>query len=506
MRHVSVLARKPWLRDVAWGGLIALGQAPFGLWPLALLGLGGLVWQLGRAATPKAAAWTAWRCGAAYFAVTLHWIVEPFLVDVARHGWMAPFALVFMSGGLALFWSAAGAASGALRPGLARGMGFALTLSLAELARSYVFTGFPWALIGTIWIDTPLAQTTALWGLHGLGFLTLACVALGVWPAHLGARSRGALIRSALLGAGGLVLLAGVGLLRPGAPEIAADAPVVRLIQPNAAQHLKWDPEMIPLFYARQLDLTARAAQGPAPALVVWPETAIAYRLDRAAPLLAQIAETAGGTPVVLGAIRSTPAGATNALAVLDEEGKPAQIYDKAHLVPFGEYVPFGDLAARFGIRGLAVAEGGGFAAGPAPALLDMGDLGRALPLICYEAIFPNFGRTLAPQADWMLQITNDAWFGQFAGPQQHLVLAQFRAIERGMPVVRVANTGISTVIDATGAFGDALPLGVAGSLDVALPEKLPLPVYARFGDLFLAFAMIVSLSGLILRQKPPPH
>lgn len=506
MQRLSVLARQPWLRDVAWGGLIALGQAPFGLWPLALLGLGGFVWQLGSAATPKAAAWTAWRCGAAYFAVTLHWIVEPFLVDVARHGWMAPFALVLMSSGLALFWAAAGALSGALRPGLARGMGFALALSIAEVARSYVLTGFPWALIGTIWIDTALAQTTALWGLHGLGFLTVAIVALAVWPAHRRARSGRALVRSGLLATGGLAVLAALGLMRPDAPEVDQGAPIVRLIQPNAAQHLKWDPEMIPLFYARQLDLTARPAQGVAPALVVWPETAIAYRLDRAAPLLTQIAETAAGTPVVLGAIRTTAAGATNALAVLDEAGNPAQIYDKAHLVPFGEYVPFGDLAARFGIRGLAVAEGGGFAAGPGPQLLDMGDLGRALPLICYEAIFPNFGRDLVPEADWMLQITNDAWFGQFAGPQQHLVLARFRAIERGMPVVRVANTGISTMIDATGAVGDALPLGVAGTLDVPLPGKLSLPIYARFGDLFLAFAMIVSLSGLILRQKPTPH
>ncbi|ABV92755.1 apolipoprotein N-acyltransferase [Dinoroseobacter shibae DFL 12 = DSM 16493] len=497
MARSPVLARWPRLADVLCGLAIGLGQAPLGLWPLALLGLAGLLARLDRSSGWRAGAWTAWRAGAAYFALTLHWIVEPFLVDVARHGWMAPFALVLMAGGLALFWAAAGALAGGLRPGLPRGLGFALALMSAEMLRSYVFTGFPWALIGTIWIDTHAAQTAAFWGLHGLGLATL-CILVLARAQPLG--------RGLATGAAGLALLTGLGMLRPDPPAIPPDAPVLRLVQPNAAQHLKWDPGMIPIFYARLLDLTARPAPGAPPALVIWPETAIAYRLENAGPLLSQIAETAGDAPVVLGAVRGTPAGATNALAVLDATGIPAQIYDKAHLVPFGEYVPFGDLAARLGIRGLAVAEGGGFLAGPGPQVLDFGPLGRALPLICYEAIFPNFGRARLAEADWMLQITNDAWFGQFAGPQQHLVLARFRAIERGMPLVRAANTGISTVIDPTGALTGALPLGVAGTLDAALPPALATPPYARLGDLPLLIAMIVSLLGLMTRSRARAH
>ncbi|WP_424970803.1 apolipoprotein N-acyltransferase [Dinoroseobacter sp. S76] len=495
--------RKSWAIDAALGALIALGQAPFGLIPAALIGLAGLLWRVSLPGAGRARAACAWRIGSAYFAVTLHWIVEPFLVDVPRHGWMAPFALVLMAGGLALFWGLAGWATARWQRRGSAIAGFALAFTLAEMLRSYIFTGFPWALIGTIWIDTPMAQTVAFWGLHGLGLVTLGALTAGLALA-LRLQARGA-VRAGALGlvtaASSLTLLAGIGALRPDAPAIPAEAPTLRLVQPNAAQHLKWDPEMIPLFFQRQVTLTAQPPEGPAPDLVIWPETAIAYRLGSARPLLLQAAEAAQGVPVVIGAVRRTDFGPTNALAVIDAEGRPSAVYDKAHLVPFGEYIPFGDLAARLGIRGLAVAEGGGFHAGPGPVLLDLGGLGQALPLICYEAIFPHLGRHEALAADWMLQITNDAWFGNFAGPQQHLILARFRAIERGLPLVRAANTGISTVIDAHGAMASHLPLNTLGALDAPLPPRLAPPPYARMGDLPLAILLGLVLTLGVLRQ-----
>lgn len=477
-----------WLGDVAIGVAIALGQAPFDLVWVAVIGLAGLLWRCGHAPGWRAAGWIAWRIGAAYFALSLHWIVEPFLVDVPRHGWMAPFALVLMSGGLALFWGVAGMLSGVLgRDGPGRPVWamlvFAIALTGAELARSYVLTGFPWALIGTIWIDTLLAQTVALFGLHGLGLASMLALVAGFAVTRHARTPATRALSGPLVSALCLGGLAGLGAVRPPAPETPATAPLLRLVQPNAAQHLKWDPGMVPVFLDRQIELTRTAANAPRPDLVIWPETAIAYRLERAGPILARIADSAGGVPVVLGTVRRPPEGPTNTLAVIDPSGTPSHIYDKAHLVPFGEYVPFGDVAARFGLRGLAVSEGGGFFAGPGPVLLDLGALGTALPLICYEAIFPNFGRTEALAADWMLQITNDAWFGQFAGPQQHLVLARFRAIERGMPLVRAANTGISAVIDARGDVVQSLPLNVIGTVDARLPSRLASPVYAKTGD-----------------------
>ncbi|WP_424968523.1 apolipoprotein N-acyltransferase [Dinoroseobacter sp. S375] len=494
--------RRGWALDAAFGALIALGQAPFGVIPAALIGLAGMIWRVSTPGSGRARAARTWRAGVAYFAVTLHWIVEPFLVDVPRHGWMAPFALVLMAGGLALFWGLAGWATARLQTRGAAMAGFALAFTLAEMLRSYIFTGFPWGLIGTIWIDTAPAQTVAYWGLHGLGLATFAALSAGLaLGARLQTRGRAVATGAGLLGSLALIgLLAGAGALRPPAPAIPPEAPTLRLVQPNAAQHLKWDPEMIPLFFQRQLTLTAQPPEGAAPDLILWPETAIAYRLGGARPLLIQGAEAAGGVPLVLGAVRQTPAGPTNALAVIDPDGRPGAIYDKAHLVPFGEYIPFGDLAARLGIRGLAVTEGGGFHAGPGPVLLDLGALGQALPLICYEAIFPHFGRSQARVADWMLQITNDAWFGSFAGPQQHLILARFRAIERGLPLVRAANTGISTVIDSRGAMGAHLPLNTLGALDAPLPPRSAPPPYARMGDLPLAILLSLALALGVLR------
>lgn len=488
-----------WLGDIVVGVAIALGQAPFDLVWVALAGLAGLLWRCGHAHGWRGAGWTAWRIGAAYFAVSLHWIVEPFLVDVPRHGWMAPFALVLMSGGLALFWGAAGMLSGVMRrdgPGqpIRAMLVFAVALTSVELARSYVLTGFPWALIGTIWIDTPLAQTVALFGLHGLGLASLLALVAGFAVARRAPTTflrylGGTFVTTLCLG-----VLAGPGFLQAPAPEPASTAPFIRLVQPNAAQHLKWDPDMVPVFLDRQIELSRPPTTAPRPDLVIWPETAIAYRLERAGPLLARIAESAGGAPVVLGAVRRPPEGPTNTLAVIDPTGTPSHIYDKAHLVPFGEYIPFGEMAARFGLRGLAARDGGGFHAGPGPVLLDLGKLGTVLPLICYEAIFPNFGRTETLAADWMLQITNDAWFGQFAGPQQHLVLARFRAIERGLPLLRAANTGISAVIDAHGVVRQSLPLDVIGTVEARLPPRLAPPLYARMGDVPIGVMLGVLL------------
>ena len=476
--------------SVLAGAITALGQAPLDLWPLALLGLALGLLRMQAADEAKPAFGRGWGFGLGYFALALSWIVEPFLVDIARHGWMAPFALFFMAGGLALFWGAAAAVARRLG---GTPLALIVTLAAAELVRSYLFTGFPWALIGHLWIPTPVAQWASLIGPHGLTLLALA-VATGM-------------AQSARHVTGGVVTLSATALLWLGGAYLAGEPqdlkgrPVVRLVQPNAPQHQKWDPAHIPVFFRRQIEAT-RAT--PRPELVIWPETSVPVSLDRSEETLQVMAQAAGGVPVVFGIQRWEGRQIYNSAVLMDGLGQVTNIYDKAHLVPFGEYVPFGDLLGGFGIHGMAARDGDGFSAGPGARLMPLGALGRALPLICYEAVFPNDVNASAERPDLLMQLTNDAWFGQISGPYQHLAQARLRAIEQGLPMVRAANTGVSAVIDGKGRVIAQLGLGQTGHLDHALPPALPRTLYAQTGD-YLALVAIMGLflAVITLRRFP---
>ena len=480
------------------GAGAALGFAPFDLWPVGWVGFAALLALVALAPSPRRAALLGWIGGTAHFAVALHWIVEPFFVDAARHGWMAPFALAFLAGGLALFWGLAAWAAARLVPGDRPGvrlLALAGFLTLAEVGRATLLTGFPWAHPGHILIGSPLLALSAWIGPHGMTALVLG-VGAAAARAWLSRRWRAA------VWAGGVAIgaLAAV-LLVPPAPMPAFDAPVVRLVQPNAPQHLKWREDMIPVFFQRGLDLTAAlpAGDGPAPDLVVWPETALPVLLERSDAVRARLSGAAGPAQVLIGAQRFEGFSARNTSALLDAEGRIRQVHDKHHLVPFGEYMPGGALADALGLSGLAEVLAGGYSPGPGPALIDIGNgLGRAFPMICYEAIFPGYIRQV-DRPDWMVHLTNDAWFGRFSGPFQHLALARLRAAEQGLPVLRAANTGVSAVIDARGGIVASLALDEAGFLDAALPPALPPTVYARSGDLPVILLVLFATTGVLL-------
>ncbi|WP_201132428.1 apolipoprotein N-acyltransferase, partial [Rhodovulum imhoffii] len=295
----------------------------------------------------------------------------------------------------------------------------------------------------------------------------------------------------------------GGGMFRLAQPMPADTPVVVRLVQPNAAQHLKWRPDMVPVFFERLMDATARPAD-PAPDIVIWPETSVPYLLNHADDVMGMMADAAGGGPVMFGAQRRDRQGVYNSLAVIDAQGRVSHLYDKHHLVPFGEYLPFGGVLGAIGLKGLAARDAYGYTPGPGPRLLDLGPAGRVVPLICYEAVFPEDLRAPGGRPDWVVQITNDAWFGRLTGPYQHLAQARLRAVERGLPLVRVANTGVSAVIDARGRVLDSLPLNTAGALDAGLPGALPPTPYARGGDwpAVFAFFLLFALFAAARRQK----
>ena len=468
------------LVPLGFGALAATGQAPLNWGFTTLLGLMGAYALVRLAQNSKAAVRVGWLVGVGYFATALNWIVEPFLVDVAATGWMAPFAVLFMAAGLALFWALAAWVTHRFGKGVFL---WASMMALAELARAYVFTGFPWAMPSYAWVNSIVAQSAAWIGPHGLNFLLfLAAGALVIW---LDADRPWARI---------WVLIAPLGISFIPAPglEMPQDGPIVRLVQPNAPQDEKWDRDKIEGFFERQLGFTAEAGD---PDFVVWPETAIAVPIPYADALFLEMAAVAGEAQIVTGVLRLDGGKTYNSLVTLDRAGGVSQVYDKYHLVPFGEYVPLGEWAARIGIRGLAAQDGAGFARGTGPQLLALDGIGPVLPLICYEAIFPQNMRTIT-RPRLLLQITNDAWFGEFSGPYQHLAQARMRAIETGIPMIRVANTGVSAVIDAKGAIKASIPLGQAGFLDTRLPKEMPQTLYDKTGD--LPFGAIILFLGLV--------
>lgn len=467
------------------GAGIALAQAPLLAWYLAFPSLVWALWRMSRPQTVSGAWWAGWLVGAGYFGAYLNWIVHPFFVDPVTYGWMAPFAFLLMAFGLGLFWALASALAVRMPNRL---FGLAALLAGAELLRGHIFTGFPWAMVGHLWLGSPLELSAADVGATGLTVATLLAAVLPLWNRMLGG------LASAGLLLGGLI----VSVVHGGGAATPLRDVTLRLVQPAAEQHLKWDPDQARALFRRQLDLTARGTPAD---LTIWPETAIPYLFEYSPEVPGIISAASGGRAVAIGVQRVEGQQGWNSLRVVSGDGAVTATYDKHQLVPFGEYMPFGDLLFDwFGIGAFAAQIGNGYSAGATAQVLDLGPrFGKVLPLICYEAVFPDIPRSV-DRPDWMLQITNDAWFGPYTGPFQHFQLSRLRAIEMGLPLVRVGNTGVTAVIDARGHVDQMLPFGLPGALDVdGLPTALPATPYARFGDL-VAYLLLFGLLVLSLR------
>ena len=486
---------------VLCGAAMTAGHPPISLPWIWFAAAPVLVAQVLTAPTGRAAAWIGWGAAFGYFVTGLHWMGHAFLVDPDRFAWLLPIGVTVLPSFFGLFWALGFWAAWRLRPaGPVTGtVALAGALTLVEFARSNILTGLPWALPAYVWVDLPPMQSVAWIGPFGLTLLTLMICAL---PAlALTGRSR-------LTGV--LALAAGAGLWALGALRIpdgvayADDAPVLRVVQPNAPQHLKWALGHRERFYQRLLEATMRPADPAlgAPDLVIWPEASVFLSPTNAAAEVVRLAAAAGDAWLLIGALHEEHSAdgpqVTNALVSISPDGRMGPRYDKHHLVPFGEYMPYRPVfdalgLSQFGLRG-------DLARGPGPQTITVGDLPPFSPLICYEAIFPHqiIGAT---RPDWLVQPTNDAWFGSWAGPHQHYAQARIRAIEQGLPMVRAANTGISAVVDAFGREVVAIGLHRYDYFDARLPAAIAPTWYGRTGDWPAVTVAIMLLIGVKLAR-----
>ena len=498
---------KGWRRlALAFGlGALATGALPPAHVVIVLVpAFSGLVWLIGGSPGPRAALAVGWWFGVGYFGAGLYWVSYALLTFPDRFGWMVPFAVFGLAGLLALF--PAGAALACRRAGLGGAGGilvFAAVWTVFEWLRGWVLTGFPWNPVGSVWmVSDGMIQGVAVAGVHGLGLLTVAAAAM---PAVLasGRKGDGAAVLAA---AAALAAVWAAGQWRLAGAEVAMVPDVrLRLVQPNIDQKLKWHPDLRLAHVAEQLRMSVRPG-GSAPSHVIWAETAVPFYLSNRPDIRAAIGEaTPKGGLTITGALRSGPGGRVwNSLFAIDEGGRVTGTYDKVHLVPFGEYVPF----RRF-LDFAKVTEGSrDFSAGTGPGTMELKGLPPVGPLICYEIIFPGNVVERETRPGWLLNITNDAWYGLTAGPYQHFAAARLRAVEEGLPVVRVANSGISGVVDPYGRVLARLGLGKKGTLDSGLPTPLAgLTPYARFGDwALLVLLLAVAGGGYLLSAARPTH
>jgi apolipoprotein N-acyltransferase len=505
------------------GGASALALAPVQAVPVLFLTLPVFVWLLDGAAarrTPagrlRAGAGVGWWFGFGYFLAGLWWVGAAFLVDGEQFAWALPLAVTILPAGLALFWAlGAGAAALLWRPGWRRILVLAAGMAAAEWLRGHALTGLPWNALGQALAPTALMmQSAALVGLWGL---TLAAFVIFAAPAALWPRRPGAGRGGLFFVAGAALLLAahaGHGALRlAGAATEAGAAPRIRVVQPSVDQSERWQAANADEIVARHLRLSAEPGadgQGLAgTAVLVWPESAFPFLLSDRPDVLAAIADLLPeGTTLLTGAVRAEneadPYGgdAFNSVLLIDDAGTIVAAYDKVHLVPFGEYLPLGGVLRALGLRQL-VALPEGFIPGAQRMMLSLPGLPPVAPLICYEIIFPGAALPDGPRPGWILNLTNDAWFGATPGPYQHMMQARLRAVETGLPVVRAANSGISAFIDAYGRVQKSLPLEGVGILDGPLPPVAPPTLYTQFGDvIFLALLLICGGVGCTARRR----
>lgn len=503
------------------GALSALAQAPYSIYPVLFLTFPILIWLIDGVSAKQSRSgksrrqefWTAfkigWYFGFGYFLVGLYWIGAAFLVDADTFAWMLPFAVVALPLGLAIFTGLSCAVAHLLwTSGFIRITVFATAWAAFEWVRGIIFTGFPWNTVGYSFAANEfIGQSTSVFGIYALSLITVMITSA---PAAL-ADSDFQVIRSwqkRIIGPVSMLVLffalIGFGAWRL-ANSQAAFVPGVslRIVQPNIKQSEKWEPKNASRIFSRYLELsdiaTSPQNMGIADAThIIWPESALPFLLDERQDVLSAIAAILPDkATLITGGIRRTRSDDQNStyynsVFTLNGSGKITGRYDKFHLVPFGEKLPFEKLLNTLGLRQLVTLPGS-FASGPGPVTMAVAGAPAMSPLICYEAIFPSQVTAKNSRPGWIVNVTNDGWFGETAGPYQHLQQVRVRAIEEGLPVVRAANTGISAIIDPYGRILQQLALNRSGVIDGSLPLALEPTYFSKWGN-NIFFLMILAL------------
>lgn len=515
----KLIARHPYGLSLVAGGLSATGFAPLNFWPLALLMLALWLAVLNHAPHRKSAFLSGWLFGVGHFVVGLNWIAKAFTFQAAMPGWLGYVAVILLSLYLAVF--PALAALGAYWIGRNRTSTLVLAMAgtwiITEWLRSWMFSGFIW---------NPLAASLppALWGgsayvgTYGLAALAIVTAGLLLQIGFAVAQRRWRQTAVAIVPA--LLLLALAAILTPGTSagqEEPAGFPIT-VVQPNIGQQDKWKAGYEAQNLAKLAELTVR--HDDRPRILFWPEAAIPDYLETGYPVryyygrppelvrqqLAALMKP--GDVLMLGALKlefddakGRAVGARNSVFAIDGQGELLGRYDKAHLVPYGEYLPMRPLLSAIGLSRLAPGDFD-FWPGPGPRTLDLGAFGTAGLQVCYEIIFSGQVVDSGNRPDFLFNPSNDAWFGAW-GPPQHLAQARLRSIEEGLPVIRSTPTGISALIDAQGAIVASIPMGQAGRIDAELPHPRSPTLFARHGNILaLGLALILLLSAIAIRVR----
>ena len=485
------------------GGLAAAALPPVFILPALLISFPIFLWLIEASRSWKQAFGDGWWFGFGHFIAGLYWIGFSLLVDANQYAWLYPFAVLCIPAVIALYTGIIAVLARLAPAGIARVIALASAWTMIEWARGLLFTGFPWNSIGIVWTATDATmQFAAIGGMYGLSFLT---VLVSASPCVL---ARGRNSKRMILPALSLMI---VGLLWAGGTLRLTNAEsgevpgvTLRIVQPNIAQALKWHPDYRDRHLATFIRLSSAPSARPI-THIIWPETAVPFIVASDTARRRVMASVIKNDGLLLtGAVRTTPRGFRpirlwNSFHAINKNAEIVATYDKFHLVPFGEYVPF---RRWIGLTKLTAGRTD-FSAGPGPETIRVPGLPPFSPLICYEVIFPDKVKQANSSPGWLLNVTNDAWFGTSSGPYQHFAMARLRSVEQGLPLVRAANTGISAATDSYGRVTGRLGLNEQGVVDTGLPRRLSvLTLYSRFGDWPILIIAALSFLSMIFRRR----
>ena len=534
-RIIAFADRRPKLLALALGAVSATGFAPLNLWPLTLLAFAG--WMLLVARSPRGlrAFGIGWAFGVGHFALGLNWIATAFTYQAAMPAWLGWIAVVLLSLYLAVYPALAawGAWMVSMRRAPAKAgvtlsfaLAFAALWTLTEWLRSWAFTGFAWNPLSVVLLKEFSGPSLIRWiGTYGASGLLALQIGTAIWLWHY-FRNPGQpkfpgrpLVQSIAWALAVGLMVAPVTFLNANSRNgdyVSWNIIPITVVQPNVGQQDKWEGDKADANFAKLARLTA--PKSDAPRLILWPEAAIPDYLETGYPAIyydRSPAEARGrltvlmnpGDLMLLGALKlefdrtGQAVGARNAVMAVHADGTLGPRYDKAHLVPYGEYLPMRPLLSAIGLSRLAPGDLD-FWPGPGPHTLDLGAFGKAGLQICYEIIFSGQVVDRAHRPDFIFNPSNDAWFGAW-GPPQHLAQARLRAIEEGLPVIRATPTGISAVIDADGRIVEALPMHAAGRIDTFIPKAHAPTLFARYGNMLpVGFALLLLALAIAFRRR----